>query len=100
MNQPIIQQIFFWLQFSSLVLVHLLLISLIIAVINITFSLLKLSRKAQDAVEEIKEQGVDLIQTSKNTAFDISDLISAVLDFVGYKRKTRWFDILFSFIKK
>jgi len=100
MSQPIIQEIFFWLQFSSLVLVHLLLLVLIIATIKLSFSFLKLTSKTENAVEQVKEKSLELIQTSKEAAFNVSDLSNMFVDLFGYRQRRSLFQAIGYFFKK
>jgi competence protein ComGC len=66
-----IQDIYFWLQFSSLVLVHLLLIFGLIISIQIIFCIRKITQK----VDEITE-------TSKEAIKKVGDIGNSVTDFL------------------
>lgn len=100
MSQPIVQEIFFWLQFSSLVLVHLLLLILIVVIIKLAFAILRLIKNTESAVDQVKDKSLDLIETSQETAFNISDLLNVVLDLASYRKRKGVFQIFTSFFRK
>lgn len=67
-----IQDIFFWLQFSALVLVHLLLIFGLIISIQIMFTI----RKVNEKVEEVTETGKEAIRNITNAGESITSFLS------------------------
>jgi hypothetical protein len=100
MNNPIIQETFFWLQFSSLFLVVLLLIVLIVATIIVLSMIKKLGKKSEDLIDSLKEKSSNFIDKTEVALLNITDLSSIIASFVGWKKRKTMFDILVSFLKK
>jgi competence protein ComGC len=67
-----IQDIYFWLQFSSLVLVHLLLILGLIISVQIIFFIRKITQK----VDEITETSKEAIKNVANVGNSITDFLT------------------------